>query len=189
MAQNAAQRRGNPFARAGSPSPSPSNIGGRPKSTLLASPLSSIQTPGHSRHQSYTPLASTIISNRTSDSRTQSNSKTGTPTSNTFAPSFITTEDMRRGPEPVKGIEGENDFSGKRYVWLKDPVAAFVKGWILEELNNGQILVQCDDGSVSNSRLLAEGTRLTIFSNARSAPRASTKSIRQSSIKLTIWLN
>ena len=55
---------------------------------------------------------------------------------------------MQRGPEVVKSIEGENDFSGKRYVWLKDPQAAFVKGWVVEELGSNQILVQCDDGSV-----------------------------------------
>jgi myosin protein heavy chain len=80
--------------------------------------------------------------------RHQSNSKTGTPTSNTFAPSFIKTEEMKRSPEKLNGIEGENDFSGKRYVWLKDPTTAFVKGWIVEEMGNNQILVQCDDGSV-----------------------------------------
>jgi myosin protein heavy chain len=56
---------------------------------------------------------------------------------------------MQRGTEVVKGIEGENDFSGKRYVWLKDPQTAFAKGWIVEELGNNQILVQCHDGSVS----------------------------------------
>lgn len=55
---------------------------------------------------------------------------------------------MKRGIEPVKRIEGENDFSGKRYVWLKDPITAFVKGWVVEELGNNQILVQCEDGSV-----------------------------------------
>ncbi|RAL67585.1 hypothetical protein DID88_008338 [Monilinia fructigena] len=30
---------------------------------------------------------------------------------------------------------------------LKDPQTAFVKGWIVEELENNHILVQCDDGS------------------------------------------
>jgi myosin protein heavy chain len=63
---------------------------------------------------------------------------------------------MRRGPETIKGIEGENDFSGKRYVWLKDPQTAFVKGWVVEELGSGQILVQCDDGSVS-ATVITEG--------------------------------
>jgi len=76
-------------------------------------------------------------------------SREGTPSSSTFAPSFIKTEDMRRSIDAVKGIEGENDFSGRRYVWLKDPQAAFVKGWVVEELDGDMILVQCDDGSVS----------------------------------------
>lgn len=54
----------------------------------------------------------------------------------------------------VNGIEGENDFSGKRYVWLKDPQQAFVKGWVVEELGSNRILVQCDDGSVRGAVLL-----------------------------------
>lgn len=58
-----------------------------------------------------------------------------------------------RTQDTVKGIEGENDFSGKRYVWLKDPQAAFVKGWVVEELESNRLLVQCDDGTV---RSLAE---------------------------------
>lgn len=56
---------------------------------------------------------------------------------------------MRANGDAVRGIEGENDFSGKKYVWLKDPQTAFVKGWVLEDLGGGRILVQCDDGSVS----------------------------------------
>lgn len=56
-----------------------------------------------------------------------------------------------RGYDTVKGIEGENDFSGKRYVWLKDPEEAFVKGWVVEEKPGGNLLVQVDDGSVSNA--------------------------------------
>lgn len=51
----------------------------------------------------------------------------------------------------VSGIEGENDFSGKRYVWLKDPQTAFVKGWVVEDLGGNRILVQCDDGSVGGA--------------------------------------
>lgn len=56
---------------------------------------------------------------------------------------------MRRSPDAVSGIEGENDFSGKRYVWLKDPQQAFVKGWIIEDLEGNRIRVQCEDGKVS----------------------------------------
>ena len=47
----------------------------------------------------------------------------------------------------MDGIEGENDFSGKRYVWLKDAEKAFVRGWVIEEVGGSQIVVQCDDGS------------------------------------------
>jgi myosin protein heavy chain len=56
---------------------------------------------------------------------------------------------MIRSQDAVKGIEGENDFSGKRYVWLKDPQTAFVRGWIVEEMDGNRLLVQCDDGTVS----------------------------------------
>lgn len=77
-------------------------------------------------------------------------SRNSTPTSSTFAPTFIKNEELQRNHfEPVSSIEGENDFSGKRYVWLKDPQNAFVKGWVVEDLSNGHLLVQCDDGSVS----------------------------------------
>lgn len=79
--------------------------------------------------------------------------------SNTFAPSFIKSEEMQRGIDAVKGIEGENDFSGKRYVWLKDPEVAFVKGWIVEERADNRILVQCDDGTVSNRLSILMPTR------------------------------
>ena len=61
---------------------------------------------------------------------------------------------MRKPVDMVNGIEGENDFSGKRYVWLKDPQQAFVKGWVVEELGSNRILVQCDDGSVRGAVLL-----------------------------------
>ncbi|CAI0651382.1 unnamed protein product [Colletotrichum noveboracense] len=161
-----AQPRNNPFART---SPGPSN--GRPKSAVFSSPspLSAVSTPtSHVRNLSqasaapaapatapaptpaptttpapapapvFLPGAGHIRHNR-SDSR---NSGSGT-----FAPSFIKTEEMRRGSDTVRGIEGENDFSGKRYVWLKDPQVAFVRGWVVEDLADNRILVQCDDGT------------------------------------------
>ena len=68
--------------------------------------------------------------------------------SNTFAPKFIKTEELQGKKEQIGGIEGEHDFSGKRWIWLRDPELAFVKGWVVEEFQNGRILVQCDDGSV-----------------------------------------
>ncbi|MBE3043564.1 hypothetical protein IMZ48_13535 [Candidatus Bathyarchaeota archaeon] len=87
----------------------------------------------------------------------RSDSRSGAPVSNTFAPSFIKSDSIRTNGDnvdAVDGIEGENDFSGKRYVWLRDPKTAFVKGWIVEELEGDQILVQCDDGSVCLTTLI-----------------------------------
>ena len=159
MASNAAQKRSNPFSRTGSQSPGPSpSSHSRAKSVVLSSPLAGHQTlPSHQRNQSFSNLGNLVSpanssnygsSNHNSLVRHRSNSKATLNSSNTFAPSFIKTEEVQRGSETVQGIEGENDFSGKRYVWLKDPQTAFVKGWVVEEMEGGQILVQCDDGSV-----------------------------------------
>ncbi|KAI1110698.1 P-loop containing nucleoside triphosphate hydrolase protein [Nemania sp. NC0429] len=154
--------RNNPFARMGSPSSSTGPNGGapgRPKSALFSSQssLSSATTPPsaspslHSRTHSYTALAPVTplpaINGHAPPRQQRADSKSNPPGSTTFAPSFIKTEDLRRSIDIVKGIEGENDFSGKRYVWLKDPQTAFVKGWVVEELEGGRLLVQCDDGS------------------------------------------
>jgi myosin protein heavy chain len=83
-----------------------------------------------------------------SDSMRRSN-RGSTPQTGTFAPTFIKSEDMQTALPTVERIEGENDFSGKRYVWLKDAANAFVRGWVVEELEGSRLLVQCDDGSVS----------------------------------------
>jgi myosin protein heavy chain len=65
----------------------------------------------------------------------------------TFAPKFIKSEEMDGAIDRVRGIEGENDFSGKRYVWLRDEKSAFVRGWVVEELPEDMLKVQCDDGT------------------------------------------
>jgi len=52
---------------------------------------------------------------------------------------------MRRSADQIRGLEGDNDFSGNKYVWLKDPEKAFVRGLVLEELEGGKLLVQSDD--------------------------------------------
>jgi myosin heavy chain 9/10/11/14 len=71
------------------------------------------------------------------------------PGGGTFAPQFIKSEEMQNGPDRVRGIEGENDFSGKRYVWLQNPPSGFIRGWVVEEMDDERLIVQCDDGSVS----------------------------------------
>lgn len=146
--------RNSPFMRQ---SPSPASPGGRPKSTLFATSLSPVTAPttspppssGHVRGKSLSGAVGSLASSEARPTHARNSSKGDAPQSNTFAPSFIKSEDIRRNPDVVSGIEGENDFSGKRYVWLKDPQAAFVKGWVVEDLGGNRILVQCDDGSVS----------------------------------------
>jgi len=148
-------KRNNPFARASSESPGPGTRNERPKSMVVSSPMAANHSPPQNRNQSISSLAGALAPNNNVITHNRSSSKAGTPASNTFAPSFIKTEEVRRGSEPVKGIDGENDFSGKRYVWLKDPEAAFIRGWIVEDLPGNQILVQCDDGSVSSSSIFS----------------------------------
>ena len=66
----------------------------------------------------------------------------------TFAPQFIQSRDLQRQNNASGIMEGENDLSGKRYVWIKDPEKAFVRGWVVEEQGNGMLLVQCEDDRV-----------------------------------------
>ena len=144
--------RNSPFDRE-SPSPAPGTppSSSRPRSSILHSTLATPGTPGsHTRNNSFPTIPSSIepSSDRPNRSRGYSKAGHGTPTSTTFAPRFIKDEEERQHhPDKIRGIEGENDFSGKRYVWLKDQETAFVRGWVVED--HGQcLLVQCDDGSV-----------------------------------------
>lgn len=189
MASNAGPRRNNPFSRTASPSPGPTIANGRPKSMIMSSPPSSDHSPTHSRHQSYSSLVAPVASNNPLLSRHRSSSKSGSSSSNTFAPSFIKAEAMQRGADVVKSIEGENDFSGKRYVWLNDPNTAFVKGWIVEELDNNKILVQCEDGTVCIFGLITIPCANTAHSNDKLVPTTSTKSIPRSLTRQMIWRN
>ncbi|OBU01826.1 hypothetical protein VE01_00548 [Pseudogymnoascus verrucosus] len=148
MAQNgSAQLRASPFARArATTSPyNQSNSGSIPSSSIGSPPPT--HSASHTRNQSYSPVTTQTLGKGPVHSRQRSDSKISTTNSNTFAPSFIKTEESQERTKAIDGIEGENDFSGKRYVWLKDPGTAFIRGWIVEELEGGQILVQCDDGS------------------------------------------
>jgi myosin heavy chain 9/10/11/14 len=185
-ANGSMSRRNNPFARA---SPWPSSTPqagpgvGRPKSTVFSSTASfsaSSTPPSHTRSYSrdspapapapalapaLAPLAPLTTLAPSPDvsvaprRHSRETSKHGSFASGTFAPAFIKTEDMRRSPDAVSGIEGENDFSGKRYVWLKDPQQAFVKGWIIEDLEGNRIRVQCEDGKVSGLHNLNMSSR------------------------------
>ena len=72
----------------------------------------------------------------------------------------------------VRVVEGENDLSGKRYVWMRDDEKAFVKGWVVEELPDGMLRAQCEDGSVSDGMHSDTGNTLT-------SPLATRRSSRQ----------
>ena len=122
----------------------------RPMSNVLTPPPPDGLSPtSHARNNSLSPLSgSTLTPARASRQRSNS-TRSSNQTSNTFAPKFIKLEELQ-GKSEQMGIEGENDFSGKRYVWMRDPERAFVKGWIVEEVENGHVVVQCDDGSVGH---------------------------------------
>lgn len=148
-AHGGARVRNNPFARE-SLSPSPALSRARPKSELVTSPQASSSPNNHTQTQSFSPLGGIHLApvatarQRAGSTRNHSHSKS----TSTFAPQFIKSEESQRSGEGHEGIEGENDFSGKRYVWLRDHNVAFVKGWVVEEFRDGRLSVQCDDGSV-----------------------------------------
>src|SRR6202000_2516612 len=112
---------------------------------LFASPTPTpTATSTHERQQSYSPTTS--LSSIPSHLRTNSLQRQAS-TSSTFAPKFIKSEEMRKSEDRISAIEGENDFSGRRYVWVKDPERAFVRGWVTEDLPGNRVLVQFDNGS------------------------------------------
>lgn len=109
------------------------------KHARFTTPSSISHTRGHSQSpaSNLSPVPTHIRSN-SSVQRTSSSS--------TFAPQFVK-EELRKSEERVSSIEGENDFSGKRYVWVKDVDKAFVKGWIVEDISQEKVLVQFESGS------------------------------------------
>ncbi|KAJ5947397.1 hypothetical protein N7466_000412 [Penicillium verhagenii] len=138
---NNSPKRASVFARS-SPSPAPQSQP-RPKSAIISSSNGLEIGKGHLRNSSVSQLSPTLSS--ASINRERSNSRNNVA-SGTFAPSFIKSEEMRRGADQIRGLEGENDFSGNKYVWLRDPQKAFVRGLVLEELEGDRLLVQSDDG-------------------------------------------
>ena len=141
---NGSPRRANPFGRQSvSPSPeSPTKM--RPKSTIVGSTSSFEQAKGHFRNSSTSQLSPNTLVPPSSRERSNS-ARNSVVHSGTFAPEFIKSEELRRGADQVRGLEGDNDFSGNKYVWLQDPERAFIRGLVLEE-SEGRLLVQSDDG-------------------------------------------
>ena len=140
--------RDNPFDR-GSPSPSPGPVAlnARPKPSVLTLSPTAPNSPGHSRNQSFSPLVGSNYATLQLTRQRSNSTRATQQVSSTFAPKFIKNEHLERANNGIGSIEGENDFSGKRYVWLQDPSSAFSKGWVVSELAGNRLLVQCDDGS------------------------------------------
>lgn len=148
QSQPGPQWRNSPFGRVnGTPSPGPPPGHARSRSTALPPTMRIGESAGHIRHQSFADLGLGSLE-RTKSKRNSVSLRASTPNGGTFAPQFIKTEDSNGTTEKVGGIEGENDFSGRRYVWIKDPDVAFIRGWVSEELSDGLLRIQCDDGSV-----------------------------------------
>lgn len=141
-------RRANPFNRnSASPSPRPPPAPSRPTSAVFTSQTTPAESKNHTRNSSFSPLSS--AAQTPSNGRERSNSARNNPqSSGTFAPKFIKSEELQKGAEQIRGIEGENDFSGKRYVWLRDPEKAFARGLVVEERDSGHLLIQLEDGTV-----------------------------------------
>lgn len=148
--QSTPQWKSSPFGRArASPSPGPPPGHARSRSTVLPSTMHVGETAARTQHGSFADLGLASLE-RSLSKRHSVSGRASTPNGGTFAPKFIKTDQLDGAEEKVGGIEGENDFSGKRYVWIKDPEAAFIRGWVSEELANGHLLIQCDDGSVGD---------------------------------------
>ncbi|CAG8418034.1 unnamed protein product [Penicillium salamii] len=139
---NGSPKRASLFQR---PSSSQGNLSphSRPKSAIITPSNGLESARGHLRNASVSQLSPTFSPG---GNRERSNSAKNSPSSGTFAPSFIKSEELRRGADQIRGIEGENDFSGNKYVWLRDPEHAFVRGLVLEELEGDRLLVQSDNG-------------------------------------------
>lgn len=160
-----AHRWQHPGRMADTPSPGPPPGHARSKSSIMQpgtdAPIA------HTRNQSLSDVRSGLTR---SDSRR--NARAGTPIG-TFAPQFIKQEGLDNATDKVRGIEGENDFSGKRYVWVRDEEKAFVKSWVVDELNDDMLRVQCEDGSVSRPLVLRDQTNIS--SNEKYAQILSTR--------------
>ncbi|KAG8625303.1 hypothetical protein KVT40_007054 [Elsinoe batatas] len=144
QAQAGPRWRSSPFSRDNaSPSPGPPPGHARSKSAIMQMPLAKPTGSSHARTNS---LADAGLSALAAKSNAASSPRQGSPGPGTFAPKFIKTE-LDGSSDRVGGIEGENDFSGRRYVWVKDAEKAFVKGWVVEELSDTMLRIQCEDGS------------------------------------------
>lgn len=171
--------RQSPFDAYDRSSMSPSPMGsGRPQSAVFQRTMSPSPIPAHARNETLSPIGSGPLLARTTSKRLRSNSlRNISNSSGTFAPKFIKSEEAAK----PNHAEGDTDFSGKRHVWLRDEEKYFERAVVVEEKPGGILLVQSDDGSVSNTpcacyswpRLTTHGS---IAKRSRSGKRRPSKS-------------
>ncbi|KAM0114776.1 class II myosin [Aspergillus fumigatus] len=190
---NVSPKRANPCGRS-TPSPLPSapqTRSPRPKSAIVTSPSKFEEARSHFRNSASISQLSPSSLKRTV-TRQRSTSLRNDATSGTFAPEFIKSEELQRGADEIRGLEGDNDFSGNKYVWLRHPEKAFIRGLVLEERTDGKLLVQSDDGEVWQlevHRVHEENEAYRHNSNERLKRTKSIRSIRRSLTKPMIWQN
>jgi myosin protein heavy chain len=61
----------------------------------------------------------------------------------TFTPKFINALSAKDA-RPTDAARDLAEFSGKRWVWLKDEKLAFVKGWVIEDKGD-MLVVRCEN--------------------------------------------
>lgn len=92
--------------------------------------------------------SSTPSSPKHNHSRTDS--LTSSPSTGTFTPKFINNLNASHHSQSTDSARDLAEFSGKRWVWLKDDKLAFVKGWVVED-HGETLLVRCDNESVDRT--------------------------------------
>lgn len=133
-----------PSGLAQSPPPPPTTQNHERSSSPIAPPRGQRLSVSSLTQNFSTPLAVPLPLPVVRHNRSSSNTK------GTFAPQFIKEQQERRNSVSSlgKGIAGESsDFSGRRWVWVKDQEKAFVKGEVLED-QDGMLTIRCEDGSV-----------------------------------------
>jgi myosin protein heavy chain len=70
-------------------------------------------------------------------------------TTGTFTPKFINALSAKNSGS-TESARDLAEFSGKRWVWLKDDKLAFVKGWVTED-NGDTLQVRCDNEGIDRT--------------------------------------
>jgi len=94
-------------------------------------------------------LSSSTPSPKHLHSRTDSLTSSS-PSTGTFTPKFINNLNTSHHSQSTDSARDLAEFSGKRWVWLKDDKLAFVKGWVVDD-HGDTLLVRCDNESVDRT--------------------------------------